>query len=76
VRIPRVSHEEVVKRDLLRRKPFGESGKGYRDTLIWETVLAELRREQSQMALVSHNIKDFAGPDRMLHADLAKTCAK
>ena len=70
VRIPRISHEDVVKRDLMRRKPFSESGKGYRDTLIWETVLAELRKEQTPIALVSHNIKDFAGSDRTLHTDL------
>ena len=34
-----IPHGDVVKRDLRRRKPFQQSGKGYRDTLLWETIL-------------------------------------
>ncbi len=33
-----IPHEEIVKRDLQRRRPFQQSGKGYRDTLLWETM--------------------------------------
>lgn len=35
---PTIKHQELVKRDLARKKPFQESGKGYRDALIWESV--------------------------------------
>ncbi|KAA6306957.1 hypothetical protein EZS27_041378 [termite gut metagenome] len=35
---PTTPHKELVKRDLARKKPFQESGKGYRDALIWENV--------------------------------------
>ena len=37
---PAVGHEPVVQRALERRQPFTKDGKdGYRDTVLWETVL-------------------------------------
>ncbi|MBY0690527.1 PIN domain-containing protein [Microbacterium marinilacus] len=35
---PDLSVEDVLERDLDGRKPFAPSGKGLRDTLIWETI--------------------------------------
>jgi hypothetical protein len=38
--LPAVSHDELVNRALARRRPFDRQGrKGYRDALIWQTVL-------------------------------------
>jgi hypothetical protein len=38
--LPALSHEEVVERALLRRQPFDTQGRnGYRDVLLWETVV-------------------------------------
>ena len=34
-----IPHADVVSRDLRRRKPFQQSGKGYRDALLWETIV-------------------------------------
>lgn len=46
VAFPQVGHAAVSDRALQRRRPFDKEGKvGYRDTLIWETVL-ELAQTQ------------------------------
>ena len=66
---PRTTHEAVVVRDLSRRRPFDQEGKGYRDTLIWETVLELASRDNMPVALVTKD-KDFVDRDRTLHADL------
>ena len=68
---PPDNHESLVARDLEGRKPFGHNGRGYRDALIWLTVL-EAARERP-VYLVSQNAKDFAaGRDQrdVLHEDL------
>jgi predicted nucleic acid-binding protein len=42
---PEVSHKELVRRALEGRRPFNDAGRlGYRDTLIWHTVL-EIARD-------------------------------
>ena len=61
---PELAHQKVVQRDLLRRKPFKENGAGYRDTLIWETILSLLQEQKGQILFVTRNSKDFGeGPD-------------
>jgi hypothetical protein len=37
--IPEVPHAEVLARDLMHRLPFDTTGKGYRDTLIWHSLV-------------------------------------
>lgn len=77
VPIPVVPHEQLVDRAVSRRKPFTESGKGYRDALIWSTVL-ELAR-QCPVVLVTNNHKDFAESDdrvSIVCADLAQDLAE
>jgi hypothetical protein len=68
--IPNIPHELVVDRALARRKPFARSGTGYRDSLLWATVLERASRDS--VALLTSNWKDFAaskeGVD--LHDDL------
>ena len=36
---PKTDHEKLVSKDLAGKKPFKDKGKGYRDALIWESVL-------------------------------------
>lgn len=70
--VPPVRHAQILKRDLSRRKPFTETGKGYRDTLIWEAILKDIRNHRGESyAFVTHNHKDFAGKDGALHPHLA-----
>ncbi len=39
---PNVAHKSIVAKELDMKKPFKDSQKGYRDSLIWETVKSEL----------------------------------
>ena len=69
--LPTLDHRAMVKRDLARRRPFQKTGKGYRDTLLWETVLELLRAGRKPVALITGNPDDFAGDDRKtLHPHL------
>jgi hypothetical protein len=46
---PNTSHERLVTRALQRRKPFRNDGAGYRDTLVWESVLPLLKGTDSML---------------------------
>ena len=57
---PSVSHEMVARRAMRRDRPFDPKGKdGYRDTLLWETVL-ELCAEHAPIVLVSADNAAFS----------------
>jgi hypothetical protein len=60
-----VEHNEVLERDLAGRKPFDESGRGYRDALIW-SVLKTI--DADAVIFVTSNTKDFC--DQADHARL------
>jgi hypothetical protein len=74
---PDVPHRDVAARALARRRPFDSLGHdGYRDALIWESVLALARkRPRERLALVSRNRKDFADGEGGLHPDLQQDVA-
>ena len=74
--IPEVPHESVVARALARRRPFDNEGKdGYRDTLLWETVLC-LIRDEKDVLLVSNDIRAFGeGSPPVLAGSLALEAA-
>lgn len=59
--LPSVSHEELLDRDLEIRKPFRQSGKGYRDALIWEAILeyADTCHDESTFYFVTSNTSDY-----------------
>lgn len=65
-----IPHKDVVSRDLRRKRPFQQSGKGYGDTLLWETVLRNCVKKGAVTVLISQNRKDFCGPDGKIHKDL------
>lgn len=68
---PSVPHDKLVRRALERRKRFRAGDAGYRDALIWETVV-EHAGEGSPVVLCTMNTSDFAvekGSDH-LAADL------
>lgn len=66
---PSTAHQQVVKRALARRLPFRDHEKGYRDTLIWETVKSLAREKGFTVVFVSQNTSDFA-KNGALHPDL------
>ena len=65
---PNTSHEVLVKSATSRRKPFDQDGSGYRDALIWQSVLELAKRVEGPVVLVS-NDGDFANRNK-LYADL------
>jgi hypothetical protein len=55
---PPAEHETVVHRALCRSQPFDAGGKdGYRDTLLWETVLG--RAASEDVIFVSRDVRAF-----------------
>lgn len=76
IKYPAVSHRDMVKRELSKRKPFKDSTKGYRDALIWETVLdlGKNCRKHDTVVLLSENTDDFADKKVDLHPDLLEDC--
>ncbi|MHB8279718.1 MAG: PIN domain-containing protein [Candidatus Humimicrobiaceae bacterium] len=74
---PNITHEDIIARDLARRRPFQESGKGYRDTLFWETILRKIVNSDTKTYLISENYKDFGYRDKStLHDDLKEDLLK
>lgn len=57
--LPKIGLEKILQRDLGERKPFDTSGKGFRDTLIWETILEECQKHGEEIILIS---ADFGSP--------------
>lgn len=58
---PKISHEKLVKRDLARIKPFApKGGKGYRDALIWLSILQKAPKDKTVKVLITNNSSDFA----------------
>lgn len=70
---PTVSHEEVVQRLIQQRLPFlyEKDDEGYRDALVWESVLEHARNTTESIAFLSLDRTAFAGPDG-LHDDLIR----
>jgi hypothetical protein len=71
ITIPQISHGGLVKRDLAERKPFAQSGKGYRDALIWLGFVDVIDQATTKAVVVTSNHNDFSGDDKeTLHPDL------
>ncbi|MEJ1088202.1 PIN domain-containing protein [Microbacterium sp. Mu-80] len=58
---PQVSHEDVARRAIDRRRPFDDAGSGYRDALHWLSVLEVVddRFEDSNIVFVSADRRAF-----------------
>jgi hypothetical protein len=68
-----VSHDEIVARDLERKPPFDQSGRGYRDTLIWH-VIEDLVVEENERVIFITKDGDFSSDDEesALHPSLVE----
>jgi len=59
-----VSIDKLVGRAIKRQKPFDNEGKvGFRDAIIWESMLAVLAGQSSEAVLISNNSTDFGSGD-------------
>lgn len=61
---PKVDLKEMTLRASARKKPFKESGAGFRDYLIWKSIIQLLKRTKSTVCFVSANTKDFFDQNR------------
>jgi hypothetical protein len=70
--VPEIAHAELVRRSLERRPPFDSNDRGYRDTLLWHTVL-ELIGDGCEVILATNDARAFASAksDSRLHPLLA-----
>lgn len=67
---PTISHDKIVGRIIRAARPFNEGERGYRDFLIWMTILDYVRTHQDEtIVFVSENVRDFALDNRW-HPDL------
>lgn len=74
---PRTSHAEVAQRAIDRRRPFDDTGSGYRDALHWMSVLeiVDERYENDDIVFVSADRRAFGGSGKSsdrLHPDLVE----
>ena len=73
---PTDPHREVVKRALLRGKPFDVQGRGYSDYLIWASLRSEMYyAPEETVVLVTANTRDFCDGDTLaesLQEELAR----
>lgn len=73
---PNVSHDDIVNRALLRKKPFKEDGKnGYRDYLVWRTFtnfVCSQGNKDDDYYFLTLNTSDFSdrADKTKLHSDL------
>jgi len=70
-----INQREVVRRALQKIRPFQEEDKGYRDTLIWLSLLSFLSKKQikGQVIFVTNNKSDFYNKENNnFHSDLKK----
>jgi len=61
---PDVSHERLARLAIAKRSPFDQQGRGYRDALIWHTVI-ELVRDRDVWLVSDDNDFRTAGSDRL-----------
>ncbi|RLL81553.1 PIN domain-containing protein [Mesotoga sp. BH458_6_3_2_1] len=60
---PETPHKLIVERCLRRRAPFKKDGKGYRDSLIWESIVQLSKSTEEPVVFVTSNTTDFgSGP--------------
>lgn len=65
-----ISHKNVIARNLARKRPF-QKNTGYRDTLIWETILSNITNEKIKTYFITGNHNDFCEKNgKILHNDL------
>ena len=70
--LPETSSELVLRRILDKKRPFNEGESGYRDYLIWLTILEIAKSSCNQIAFITSNTKDFCDDptNKLLAADL------
>ncbi len=66
---------EIIERAIQRKKPFKDEDKGFRDAIIWLSIIDYCKKcHEKQVIFISNNPKDFgdANIPNELHPDLKK----
>lgn len=72
---PSIPHPDLVKRQVNHQRPFQAKGTGYRDALIWHSLLDLLKDCREDCILVTKNSTDFSASKdspAVIHSDLQK----
>jgi hypothetical protein len=72
---PSISHADLVKRQVNQQRPFQAKGTGYRDALIWHSLVKLLDGSKEKCVLVTRNSTDFSASKdspTVIHSDLQK----
>jgi hypothetical protein len=73
---PEVSPKALVEASYSGRKPFKESGEGFKDFLVFESLRFVAAQQNGEGWFVTGNCKDFCGADGQLHSDLQSALPK
>lgn len=71
---PNIGHDTLAKKALIPNKPFAASGRGYRDALIWFSILELGQGCPQDVSFISDNTDDWcqSRKDLQLHGDLLR----
>jgi hypothetical protein len=75
---PDVSPKELVQQSYALKRPFKDSGEGHKDYVVWKSILAHLKGEESNLPniFLTNNTNDFCDTDgdgkHILHPDLSE----
>jgi hypothetical protein len=69
---PNIGTKELANRSIKEFRPFLEGDKGFRDCLLWISILMALSTDKCNYILVSHDHGFYDGESDRLHPDLEK----
>lgn len=70
---PDLTIKKLVSTSYEGKKPFKRHGEGFKDYIVWQSVLSLLSKGEKDIHLITNNSKDFCGEDGSLHSDLEET---
>lgn len=60
IKIPKIKHEDILRRAFERVKPFSTGDKGYKDTLLWLSLLQDAKDNHNESYIwCTKNVSDF-----------------
>ena len=69
VKTPLVRHKEIINRCLQKKRPFKKNDSGYKDFLIWKTLLDIIKKSSDKkITFITADYNDFYDNDR-IHQD-------
>lgn len=79
---PKLSPKQIVKASYKRKKPFKRDGEGFKDYLVWKSIVSEINKlneDTTEIYFLTNNIKDFCekkDQEWVLHAHLREGIGK